>query len=275
LALLALMVLPCTSAAAVAPVPAFKHVIVVVFENKEYEQVLGSGAAPTFDLYARRYVSLPKYYAITHPSLPNYLGLVSGSTHGVKTNCTTCYVTGPTLMDNLDASGRTWKAYAEAIPRPGWLGGHSGRYTRTHNPFPYFRAIANNPKRRARIVPYSRLRLDLRGKRLPDFAFVIPDICHDMHNCSVTAGDRWLRTFAAPLLKLPDTVLFVLFDEGKSDDHFGGHTAALVLGTAVAPGSTFGADTGHYAVLRTIEEAWGLPLLKHSAEFEPLTGIWR
>jgi acid phosphatase len=269
------MTLSCSAAAAVPPVPAFKHVIVVVFENKEYERVLGSGAAPTFDLYARRYVSLPKYYAITHPSLPNYLGLVSGSTHGVKTNCTTCSVTGPSLMDNLEASGRTWKAYAEGLPRAGWLGGRSGGYTRTHNPFPYFRAIANDPTRRARIVPYSRLRLDLRRQRLPDFAFVIPDICHDMHNCSVTAGDRWLRIFASPLLKLPSTVLFVLFDEGNSNDHFGGRIAALVLGAAVAPGSTFAADTGHYGVLRTIEEAWGLPLLKHSAEVVPLTGIWR
>jgi acid phosphatase len=96
-----------------------------------------------------------------------------------------------------------------------------------------------------------------------------------MHDCSVTVGDAWLRSQVGKFLKLPKTVVFVVFDEGASSVGGGGHTAALALGTAVRPGSRFAGVTGHYGLLRTIEQAWGLPLLGRSAHVAPITGIWR
>jgi hypothetical protein len=257
-----------------APVPPFAHVIVVVFENKEASSVLGNPAAPTFNSYARRYASLTGYYAVTHPSLPNYIALVSGSTRGIKSNCTRCIVSAPNLADTLEAAGKTWKSYAEGLPSRGFLGGSSGRYAKKHNPFAYFRSIAGNANRRDRIVPLRELTLDLRAGRLPDFAFVVPDLCNSMHDCSVAVGDAWLRRTVTPLLGLPNSVVFVLFDEGSTNVRGGGHTAALALGTAVQRGARYGAVTGHYGVLRTIEGAWGLPLLGQSARARPIAGIW-
>jgi hypothetical protein len=262
-------------ATAAAPVPAFAHVVVIVFENKESTSVLGNRAAPTFNSYGRRYAKLTRYYGVTHPSLPNYLALVSGSTQGITSDCTDCVVDAKSLADTVEASGRTWKTYAEGLPAPGFLGPFNGRYAKKHNPFAYFRSIAEDPARRARLVPLSQLGPDLRRGALPSFSLVVPDLCHSMHDCSVAVGDAWLRSQIGKFVRLPNTVVFVVFDEGSTSIAGGGHTAALAIGRAVRPGSRFAKVTGHYGILRTIEQAWGLPLLGRSARVAPITGIWR
>jgi phosphatidylinositol-3-phosphatase len=273
--LLALCAVLAGRATAAAPVPAFAHVVVIVFENKESTSVFGNRAAPTFNSYGRRYAKLTRYFGVTHPSLPNYLALVSGSTQGITTNCTDCVVDAESLADTVEASGRTWKTYAEGLPAPGFLGPFNGRYAKKHNPFAYFRGIAEDPARRARLVPLSQLGPDVRAGTLPSFSLVVPDLCHSMHDCSVGVGDAWLRSQIGKFVKLPKTVVFVVFDEGKTSVSGGGHTAALALGRAVRPGSRFTKVTGHYGILRTIEQAWGLPLLGRSAHVPPITGIWR
>jgi phosphoribosyl-AMP cyclohydrolase len=202
-------------------------------------------------------------------------GETSGSTQRVRITCTSCIFDAKSLADTIEASGRTWKTYAEGLPAPGFLGPFKGRYAKKHNPFAYFRSIAEDPARRARLVPLSRLAPDVRAGALPSFSLVVPDLCHSMHDCSVSVGDTWLRGQVGKFLKLPNTVVFVIFDEGSSNIRGGGHTAALALGTAVRLGSRSTALTGHYGILRTIERAWGLPLLGRSAHVAPITGIWR
>jgi hypothetical protein len=262
-------------ATAAAPVPAFDHVVVIVFENKESSSILGNRAAPTFNSYGRRYARLTRYYGVTHPSLPNYHALVTGSTQGVTITCTSCIFDARSLADTIEASGRTWKTYAEGLPAPGFLGPFKGRYAKKHNPFAYFRGIAEAPARRARLVPLSQLGPDVRAGALPSFSLVVPDLCHSMHVCSVAVGDAWLRSQIGKFVKLPNTVVFVVFDEGSTSIGGGGHTAALAIGRAVRPGSRFTRVTSHYGILRTIEQAWGLPLLGRSAHVRPITGIWR
>jgi phosphatidylinositol-3-phosphatase len=267
--------LAASAGATTASVPTLEHVTVVVFENKEASSVLGNPAAPTFNSYAHRYANLARYYAVTHPSLPNYIALVSGSTRGITSNCTACTLNAPNLADLLETAGKTWKVYAEGLPSRGFLGAVSGRYAKKHNPFAYFRSITSNAARRARIVPLRELHSDLRTGTLPDFSFVVPDQCSSTHDCPVAVGDSWLRRTIAPLLGLPNSVVFVLFDEGATSVRGGGHTAALALGTAVRRGGRYGAVTGHYGVLRTIEDAWGLPRLGQSAKARPISGIWK
>jgi phosphatidylinositol-3-phosphatase len=249
--------------------------LVIVFENKEATNVLGNPAAPTFNSYARRFARLTRYYGVTHPSLPNYLALVSGSTHGVTSDCTDCFVSAESLADTLEAAGRSWKTYAEGLPSPGFLGAASGRYAKKHNPFVYFRDVVGSPARLARIVPLPELAVDVRNRTVPHFALVVPDLCNSMHDCAVAIGDAWLGRVVPPLLRLRKTVVFLLFDEGTSNARRGGHIAALVLGTAVRRGARFDAVTNHYGVLRTIEDAWRLPRLGESARALPITRIWR
>jgi hypothetical protein len=255
-------------------VPDFGHVLVVVLENKDQGQVLGSKQAPQFNSLAKRYAVLSGYRGIAHPSLPNYLALVSGSTHGIKVDCTACFVKSRNLADTLERAGRTWKTYAEDIPSAGWTGPYQGRYAKKHVPFLYFTDVLASPARRRHVVPLHQLSVDLRADRLPAFSLVVPNLCHDMHDCSVRAGDAWLGRFLKPLLGLPDSVVFVVFDEPSTVAPTG-KIPALALGPLVVPGSVSAARTSHYGLLRTIEDGWGLPRLGHSASTPAITGIWR
>ena len=272
LAAIALLLLCAGAQGAGGQVPAFDRVIVVVLENKERGDVLGNGHAPAFNAFARHGAVVTRYRGVTHPSLPNYLALVSGSTHGIRDDCTRCTVAGPSLADTFEARKLTWKAYAEGLPRPGWTGPARGRYAKKHVPFLYFRRVLASPRRLRRVVPLRQLGLDLDAGRLPDFSLVVPDLCHDMHDCSVATGDAWLKGFLPPLLQLPRTAVFVVFDESDGPDP---GVAALALGTIVRPGSRYTDATSHYGLLRTIEDGFGLRHLGRSARAAPITGIWR
>jgi hypothetical protein len=258
-------------------VPAFTHVVLVVFENHEASEFAGNPGAPTFNALARRYARLTSYDAVAHPSLPNYLALVSGSTQGITSDCTECIVQGRSLADTLAAAGKTWKTYAEDLPYPGFTGGSAGRYAKKHDPFLYFRDVADSRALRNRVVPLAQLGRDVARHRLPDFSLVIPNLCNDMHDCSVATGDAWLKAHVVPLLRSPELrggVVFVVFDEGTSDTGGGGRIEALALGPTVRRGSRFTKPTNHYGLLRTIEDAWKLPRLGHSRTGTPIGGIW-
>jgi hypothetical protein len=256
----------------------FGHVVVIAFENKTAEEVLGHSAAPTFGRLARRYAVLHDYVGVAHPSLPNYLALVSGSTHGITSDCTDCTVRGRSLADALEASGRTWKTYAEGLPAPGFTGAFAGRYAKKHNPFVYFHDVVSSPRRLRRVVPLGRIAGDIARRTLPAFSLIVPDQCHDMHDCPVATGDAWLRAFLPPLLKSPqlrDGVVFIVFDEADSASGGGGHLPALVLGPLIRPGSSSVQRLDHYSVLRTIEDGLRLPRLGRSASASPISAIWR
>jgi phosphatidylinositol-3-phosphatase len=285
---LVLLATGCGGGSAAATVPAtappsvrlphFTHVVLVVFENHEASSIAGSPDAPTFNALARRYATLSDYTAVAHPSLPNYLALVSGSTHGISSDCTTCVVGARNLADTLAAAGKTWKTYAEDLPYPGFIGGSAGRYAKKHDPFLYFRDVLDSRARRNRVVPFTQLRRDLVRHRLPDFSLIVPNLCDDMHDCSVATGDAWLKAHVVPLLHsrtLRGGVVFVVFDEGTSDTGGGGRVEALALGPTVRRGSRFTRATNHYGLLRTIEDAWGLPRLGHSRKGMPIGGVWK
>ena len=253
-------------------------VVVVVFENKAFPQVIGSGQAPTFDALAGRYALLTDYRGVAHPSLPNYLALLSGSTQGVASDCTSCGVSARNLADTLEGAGKTWKTYAEGLPAPGFTGSSAGRYAKKHDPLLYFDDVTARPERLRRIVPLTVLWRDLATNALPDFSLVVPDLCHDMHDCPVSSGDAWLGSFLRSLLRsgeLGHGVVYVVFDEGVGDAGGGGRVPALVVGPLVRPGARSSVPLDHYSLLRTIEDAWNLPRLARSRAARPITGIWR
>jgi phosphatidylinositol-3-phosphatase len=259
-------------------VPDFTHVVLVLFENKEVTSIAGNPDAPTFNALARRYATLTNYDAVAHPSLPNYLALVSGSTQGITSDCTDCIVRARSLADTLERAGKTWKTYAEGLPYPGFTGGSDGRYAKKHDPFLYFEDVAASAARRRHVVPLPQLARDLGQGRLPDFSLVVPDLCNDMHDCSVATGDAWLKAHVVPILRsraLRGGVVFVVFDEGTSSTGGGGRIEGLALGPTVRPGSRFTRPLNHYGLLRTIEDAWHLPRLGDSRTGTPIGGIWK
>jgi hypothetical protein len=264
-------------AGASAP-PSFRHAIVIVFENRGAAQVLRNPEATTFRRLAERYATLGRYDAVAHPSLPDYLALVSGGTQGVRGDCVTCVVSARSLVDSLAARSLTWKTYVEGLPR---ADAHVRRpAVKARIPFLYFRDVLLSPARMRDIVPLSRFGRDLRAGRLPAFSLVIPNLCHDMHNCPVRSGDRWLASFMRPLLRrneLRRSVVFIVFDEarGHRDAGGGGRVPAIVVSPLVRRDSVSLRLLSHYSLLRTIEDAWKLPRLGRSAFAHPITGIWR
>ena len=127
------------------------------------------------------------------------------------------------------------------------------------------------------VVPLAALSRDLAAQRLPDFSLVVPDMCHDMHDCSVSTGDAWLKRFVRAAAQEPGSSPTARSSSSstrsESADRAGG--PALALGPLVRPGSVYAPAMTHYGLLRTIEDAWALPRLGRSARVAPVTGIWR
>lgn len=274
-----------TTAAPTAPQPtptpastaagAPSHIIVIVMENKEAGEIIGSADAPYLTSLAARYTIAEHSYAITHPSVPNYLALLGGDTFGVASDCTSCFVDQPNLVDELEARGKTWRAYMEDLPRPCFLGSASGAYALKHDPFLYFRDVRDNPARCGRVVPFSQFTGDLASGTVPSFAWVTPNLQHDMHDGSVADGDRWLAGFVPPVLASDawrrDGLLVITWDEGESDAGCcglasGGRIPTLVVSPSGAPGARIETPVTHYSLLRTIEDAWGLAHLGHTGD---------
>ena len=80
--------------------------------------VIGSGAAPYINSLAASYGLATNYYAASHPSLPNYLALTAGSTFGITSDCTTCFVNATNIADQIEASGRSWRRGTANSRRP-------------------------------------------------------------------------------------------------------------------------------------------------------------
>jgi phosphatidylinositol-3-phosphatase len=264
--------------------PTSSHVITIVMENKEYGSIIGDADAPYINRLAARYGLATKSYGVRHPSLPDYLALTSGSTHGIDSDCTDCHVNGRNVVDQLEAARITWKAYMEDMPKPCFRGAGSDGYAKKHNPFAYYDAIVRDRARCRRMVGFGQLARDLRADRLPSFSFIVPDLCNDTHDCDVAQGDRFLARTVPPLRRQlgPHGFLVLTYDEGDSDAGCcgvarGGRIATVVLGPDVRPGTRDARPVDHYGVLATIERAFGLGRLGAAADPRngTLAGLFR
>ncbi|HEY6398650.1 MAG TPA: alkaline phosphatase family protein, partial [Solirubrobacteraceae bacterium] len=249
------------------------HIAVIVMENHEYGDIIGSPSAPFINRLARRYGLARGMYAISHPSLPNYLALAAGATFGRTSDCTTCTVGATSVSDQFARAGISWRAYMEGLPRPCYTGAVAGGYAKKHNPFVYFTHLVSSPSSCVNdIVPLARLALDEHSPMLPRFIWITPNLCHDMHDCDVVTGDRFLARLVPPLLRAlgHDGLLILTWDEGVSDNGCcrlasGGHVVTIVAGPGARRGARMNGPADHYSVLQTIEDLLGLPRLRGAA----------
>src|SRR5207302_9594307 len=156
-----------------ATVPAFSHIFVIVMENHEYGSVIGRPDSPYVNSLAAAYGLATNYFAASHPSLPNYLALTAGSTFGIASDCTTCYVNATNIADQVETSRRSWKAYMEDMPTPCYMGASAGNYAMKHNPFMYYTDIRDNaPRCAAHVVPFTQFGVDLSTGQVPNFVWI-------------------------------------------------------------------------------------------------------
>jgi hypothetical protein len=243
----------------------YDHVIWIVMENKAAASVRGS-AAPAATSLAARCGATADYHAVTHPSLPNYIALTSGSTHGITddTDPSKHRLGGASIFSLVAASHRRWATYAESMPTA-CARASSGRYAVRHNPATYYTSLAKTCATSDLPMgkPSSgRLATALRTGTLPAFTLMVPDLCNDTHDCSVATGDRWLgrwlttitssRTYAAGR-----TAVFITWDE--DDNTRVNRVLLIVIAPSVRPGTVIRGRITHLSLLRTTEDLLGLP----------------
>jgi acid phosphatase len=247
------------------PTPA--HVLVVVFENEDAEAVVGAREAPYLTSLAASGATFTDAHGVTHPSQPNYLALFAGSTLGVTDDSCPQSFDAPNLAGQLLDAGRTFVGYSEGLPAAGDASCKVGLYARKHNPWVDFPALPAEVNQ-----PYSALPSDLAD--LPTVAVVVPNLCNDMHNCGVAAGDAWAKGHLPAYVdwaRTHDSLLIVTFDENSGTR--GNLIPTFFVGPMVTPGQT-AQRIDHYTVLRTLEDMYGLPPLGRAAARDPISGIW-
>jgi hypothetical protein len=254
-------------AAAAAGVPRPDHVVLAVFENKKANSVFGSSSAPYINSLANGGAKFTQSYAIEHPSEPNYLDLFSGSNQGVTDD--SCPHTFSTDNEGaqLIAAGLSFTGYSEDLPSVGSTVCTSGNYARKHNPWVNFSNVGASSNQ-----PFSAFPTDFT--QLPTVSWVVPNLCNDMHDCSIATGDSWLQNHLgayATWATTHNSLLIVTFDE---DDGSGGNNiSTLFYGQPVKQG-LYSEHIDHFNVLRTIEDMYGLPYAGAAASSTPITDTW-
>lgn len=263
-----------------APIPSPAHVVIVVEENRDSSQIIGSRAARFINSLAAdgKAALFTQSYALTHPSQPNYLMLFSGSDQGVKNDHLPAGLPFSTmnLGASLIESGRSFAGYSEDLPYAGFNGPVHGAYARKHNPW------ANWQDSPIRGIPASA-NLPLTDfpseyDSLPTVSFVIPNQDNDMHNGSdpeaIIRADKWLEEHLSTYIqwaKAHNSLFILTFDEGRG----GGNNQILTLFVGqMIRGGKYDTRINHYSVLRTLEDMFGLPHAGGSAEAKPVDGCW-
>jgi acid phosphatase len=237
------------------------YVFVIVMENHTYGQAL---AGPFTSSLGTLYAVATNYHAVTHPSLPNYLALSSGSTWKITDD--DYHVLPPTGIGlQLTEKGIPWRAYMEGMTR-GCLDSPYP-YAVKHNPFAYYGGACP-----ANVVPLTRFDTDLASGDLPQFVWITPDLCHDTHDCSVAEGDRWL---AGIVTKITATsawqqggLLLITWDEDDGRDN--NRVLTLVVAPRVSR-HVLDEPYDHYSLLATVEDRFGLPRLGEAAGARSIT----
>jgi hypothetical protein len=253
-------------AQAATAVPRFDHIVLVMFENKANSQITSS-SAPYFTSLAAQGAKFSQSYAITHPSQPNYIALFSGATQGVTSDACPKNFSVTNLGAQLIGAGLSFTGYSEAMPSAGYTGCSSGTYMRKHNSWVDFSNVPATSN-----LTYASFPTDY--STLPTVSFVTPDMCNDMHDCSVGTGNSWLQSHFdgyAQWAKTHNSLLIVTFDEDNSLSM--NHIYTAFVGQGVTPG-TYSEKITHYTVLRTIESAYGLTAIGGAASVSPITDVW-
>jgi hypothetical protein len=277
LVLLASLAFATSGAAAASREPGPSRVALVVLENREYDEVIGNPEAPYLNHLAARGALATNYFGVSHPSLPNYLALLGGSTFEISENCTECVASGPNLATQLSRAGISWRAYMGGMPYPCYTGSSYGAYAKRHDPFMYFPTITSRPDHCANVVPDERLTADLDRQSLPTFSWLSPDLCLDAHDCKLGAADYHLYLLLPRLIHQlgPHGLLIVTFDEGLSESGccergHGGWVATILVGPDVPHGKLLRLPSDHYSLLASLEDHYGLPRLREALDAAPL-----
>jgi acid phosphatase len=226
---------------------------------------------PYLNGLAQQYGLATQYYANTHPSIGNYFMLTAGDVVTNNDSYAKPLVTGDNVVRRLVAAGKTWKSYAEAIPHVGYTGPDVGKYARRHNTLALLADVATDSTQVKNLVPFSQFAVDLANNTLPNWAFIVPNLCNDAHDCALRTADDWLKANIDPLITSAqfrqDGLLIIVFDESASDNtHGGGRIVWVNVSAKSKRGYQSTTLYQHESTLRLSLSALGLTTFPNHAE---------
>ena len=241
--------------------PNLSPLVIIFMENHERSSIVGSSSADYLNAFRTAGRDFTHYYGVAHPSLPNYLAVGNGSTNGKvgSDSITAGEIPGPTLWRQLSRQRIPWGVYMEDMPSVCYGGTSSGGYVLRHNPATPFASVYSKPNRCANVKPYSSF--DVTA--LPAVSFISPNLCNDMHDCSIATGDNWLAA-RVPAMLSAGAEVFITFDEGSTSTGGGGNIYAALRGPGIGA-SVNTATFSHYSLLAAIEMRLGVKRLNNAA----------
>ena len=254
-----------------APLPRPDHVVVVIEENRSFEQIMDKRHSDSYiHALAKRGMLFTQSYGVTHPSQPNYLALFSGATQGITSNACPYTFDSDNLASALQDKGLSFASYAESLPAAGDGICSTGAYMRKHNPLVNWQGTRLPA---AMNLRFSDFPADF--SRLPTVSFVIPNQDNDMHDGSFEAADDWLKTHIEPYVQWAgkhNSLLILTCDEDNYLNN--NHIFTLLTGPIVKSGSDNQA-INHYNVLRTLLDFYTLPAVGASSTAAPIHSVWK
>lgn len=243
--------------------------LIVMEENHSLDEMRAQ-MPYTFAL-ASQYAYASSYRAITHPSLPNYLAIAGGSTFGVTGDGppSTYGQSAPSVFGRAVAAGGTAKVYAEDMSTP-CQQRNAGEYAVRHNPWTYFVTASEHHSCLTGDVPIGGLTRDVASGALPTVGMVVPNLCHDAHNCSLATADVWFQTLMAPIMAGPDfssgrLAVVLVADE---DDRTQSNTvlAAVIQSSLKGQHKVVDTPLTHYSLTRMMQDvAHSTPYVRNAA----------
>ena len=253
----------------------FKKVVWVVFENENYSSVSNQADFSKFASYG---VSFLQMAAVAHPSQPNYIAMIAGSTLGVVNDKNVDLGTSH-IGDLLEKNKMDWRVYAEAYPENCFTAPRAGLYVRKHVPFLSFTNVTGNPKRCAKIVNEKTFFSDLNNDLLPEFTMYIPDMKNDGHDTDINYAGMWLTRKFGDILNHPealkDTLFIITFDESGMKESLN-QIYTVLIGSNILKGTENKQTLNHYALLKLIEDEFNLGNLGRFDVSAPvIENIWK
>ncbi len=259
--------------------------VLIIEENHSYAEV-HDGGMPWLVQQGWDYAFAGNYHADAVGSALDYFWLSSASSE-LQFGCAGWGCSQPITSDNifreLNRTGRSWKVYAESLPRVGWMGGDSGFYAVRHNPAAWYSDIIDSAEQQRRMVPFTEFAEDMARNQLPNYSLIIPNLKHDAHNGTLLQADQWLQSSVGPLLQQPyfrsggDGLLIVTFDE--CDAAVGAcpeHVYTAVIGPHLKHGYKSTKSYRHENTLRTMLDALGVDVYPGAArEAKPMLDLFQ
>ena len=244
--------------------------LVFVVENHSLEEMRAQ--MPWTYRLGQEYGYATDFSALTHPSLPNYLAIAGGSTFGVQDDHdpSSHPISAPSVFGDALDHGRTAGVYADAMPANCSLT-NTSQYAVRHNPWTYF--TTERQQCGELDVPIARFATDVRAGKLPDAGMVVPDLCHDAHNCPLATADAWMRQEIGLAMSGPDfragrLVVVVTADE---DDGSQDNTVLTIVVHPSVRGVIASSPLSHLSLSRLYSEVLGLPPLREAASAPSMT----